>query len=276
MDSHATEVAAGKRFQFGRNWARFLSVLDDRRIAEAERSLRDMLGITTLEGTTFLDVGSGSGLFSLAARRLGARVTSFDYDPQSVACTAELKRRYFEGDAHWRVERGSVLDQAYLRALGRFDTVYAWGVLHHTGDMWQALENVRALVEPGGRLFIALYNDQGVASHVWRGFKRVYCSGWPGRVVTLGVCVPYFVGLGLAADVIRGRDPRKRYTGYGEASRGMSPLYDTIDWLGGYPFEVAKPGDIFEFFTRTGFRLSRMVTRAGLANNEFVFDRPGI
>jgi len=29
---------------------------------------------------------------------LGARVHSFDYDPQSVACTAELKRRYFEGD----------------------------------------------------------------------------------------------------------------------------------------------------------------------------------
>jgi 2-polyprenyl-6-hydroxyphenyl methylase/3-demethylubiquinone-9 3-methyltransferase len=72
----------------------------------------------------------------LAARRLGATVHSFDYDPQSVACTAELKRRYFPEDGAWRVEEASVLDQDYLRRLGQFEVVYSWGVLHHTGVLW--------------------------------------------------------------------------------------------------------------------------------------------
>src|SRR5712691_13109377 len=98
MNSHAMEIARGARFEFGRNWARFLADLDDRRIARAEESLREMLEITDLEGKSFLDIGSGSGLFSLAARRLGARVHSFDFDSHSVACTAELRRRYFPDD----------------------------------------------------------------------------------------------------------------------------------------------------------------------------------
>src|ERR1043165_6266518 len=118
------------RFQFGENWWRFLSVLNDERIAEAEKSLGEMLGVESLRGKSFLDIGSGSGLFSLAARRLGARVRSFDYDPQSVACAQELKRRYFADDADWMIEQGSVLDPDYIRRLGQFDIVYSWGVLH--------------------------------------------------------------------------------------------------------------------------------------------------
>src|SRR5215467_14648711 len=152
------------RFEFGKNWRRFLESVNDVRIQEAEQSLREMLRIKTLQGKSFLDVGSGSGLFSLAARRLGARVHSFDYDPHSVACTAELKRRFFEGDGMWSVETGSALDAGYLQSLGQFDVVYSWGVLHHTGDMWAGLDNVRLAVAPTGKLFIAIYNDMGSQS----------------------------------------------------------------------------------------------------------------
>ncbi len=149
MRRHQTEVLQGERFEFGANWARFLSVLNDERIEMAETSLKRMLEMDDLKGKTFLDIGSGSGLFSLAARRPGSRVHSFDYDPQSVACTAELKRRYFPEDANWTVEEGSVLDTDYLQGRGPFDVVYSWGVLHRTGAMWQALENVAQLVAGG-------------------------------------------------------------------------------------------------------------------------------
>src|SRR5438874_10370928 len=138
---HAGEVASGERFEFGRNWSAFLVVLDEERIAKAEDSLREMLEMDSLEGKTFLDIGSGSGLFSLAARRLGAKVHSFDFDSNSFACTQELRNRYFAGDPDWSVEQGSALDADYVASVGKFDIVYSWGVLHHTGRMWRALEN---------------------------------------------------------------------------------------------------------------------------------------
>src|ERR1700681_2618763 len=174
MGMQTQEVEAGERFEFGKNWARFLSVLTESQIQSAVQSLETMLGGTDLTGRTFVDVGSGSGLFSLAARRLGARVHSFDYDPHSVACTQELRRRYYPDDPQWRVEEGSALDAEYMASLGKFDIVYSWGVLHHTGAMWEALANAGTLVAPGGLLFIAIYNDQGTPSRRWKSVKKLY------------------------------------------------------------------------------------------------------
>lgn len=274
---HALEVQRGERFDFGANWWRFLEVLDEDRIRLAEASLARMLGTRDLGGRDFLDIGSGSGLSSLAARRLGARVHSFDYDPQSVACTGELKRRYFPDDSGWIAERGSALDEAYLTRLGKFDVVYSWGVLHHTGDMWRALGLVAKLVKPGGILFISIYNDQGARSPVWRKLKRLYCSGASGRVLVSGIVLPWWILRGLAVDAVQLRNPLARYRGYGR-NRGMSVLHDWRDWLGGYPFEYAKPEAIFAFYRDRGFRLMDLTTVGGsLGCNEFVFisDEPG-
>lgn len=271
MSKHVNEVAKGRRFEFGKNWQRFLSVLNEERIAEAERSLKEMLEIENLNGKSFLDIGSGSGLFSLVARRLGARVHSFDYDPESVACTAELKRRYFPGDPNWIVEEGSVLNDVYVESLSRFDVVYSWGVLHHTGDMWQALANAAIPVTGGGRLFLAIYNDQGGKSRRWRMVKRFYCSSLIGKMLVIGVFFPYFFLGGLMVDVFHRKNPLRRYRAY-KKSRGMSVLRDWLDWLGGYPFEVAKPEQIFDFYREKGYRLERLKTcGSGLGNSQFVF-----
>ena len=267
------ELARGERFQFGQNWRRFLSTLDEERIHEAEESLKLMLEVETLRGRSFLDIGSGSGLFSLAAHRLGARVHSFDYDTDSVACAQELKRRYFAGDADWTIEGGSVLDIDYIKRLGQFDIVYSWGVLHHTGAMWQALENAALPVAVGGRLFIAIYNDQERKSRLWRHVKRVYCESAVGRILVPSLFIPYFIAGGFIKDLLRGRNPAARYADYKKA-RGMSIFHDWVDWLGGYPFEVARPEEILMFYRARGFVLDKLVTcGGGLGNNQFVFTR---
>jgi 2-polyprenyl-3-methyl-5-hydroxy-6-metoxy-1,4-benzoquinol methylase len=271
---HATKPGGERRFAFGKNWDRFLRVLNDGRVTAAERSLREMLQVDNLDGRSFLDVGSGSGLFSLAARRLGAHVHSFDYDLASVACTAELKRRYYRNDPDWTVEPGSVLDRAYLESLGTYDVVYAWGVLHHTGAMWQAFENIASLISARGLLVVAIYNDQGNWSARWRRVKRLYCAGPLGRAVVCATCIPAFVARDLAADLVWLRNPIKRYSEYGR-QRGMSVVHDWIDWLGGYPFEVARPEQVFDFFSERGFHLRKLKTCGGSVGcNEFVFQRP--
>ncbi|MGH7172722.1 MAG: class I SAM-dependent methyltransferase [Gemmataceae bacterium] len=267
------EVLAGERFEFGKNWQRFLSVLNEDRVREAQRSLGSMLGVSTLAGKTFLDIGSGSGLFSLAAMRLGAeRVHSFDFDPQSVACARELRRRYFDGCDRWTVEQGSVLDVDYLRCLGEWDIVYSWGVLHHTGDMWAALRNVAPLVRASGTLFLAIYNDQGGVSRVWKAIKHAYNKHLLTRWLISGLVIPFFFLLGgLVVDLLRMRNPLTRYREY-KNHRGMSWVHDWFDWLGGYPFEVARPEEIFDFYRRQGFVLERLKTVGGrLGCNEFVF-----
>jgi len=270
MSSHSDEVQRGERYKFGENWQRFLEVLDEDRIAEAVSSLQTMLGIRDLRGKRFLDAGSGSGIMSLAALRLGARVHSFDFDPQSVACALELRARYGEGH-DWQIAEGSVLDPDYLRSLGAFDVVYSWGVLHHTGKMWDALEHITLPVAPGGQLFIAIYNDQGTKSALWKQVKRVYCSGPAGRAAVSAVFVPAFALEGLAVDLAHGTSPLKRYRD-SRRTRGMSVVRDWFDWLGGYPFEVARPEQIFELYRSKGYTLDRLVT-GGMGCNQFVFTR---
>jgi 2-polyprenyl-6-hydroxyphenyl methylase/3-demethylubiquinone-9 3-methyltransferase len=268
---------AETRFAFGKNWQRFLEHLDDTRIAEAEKSLRAMLELENLNGRSFLDIGCGSGLFSLAAMRLGAKkVFSFDYDPQSVACAQELKRRYFPQADNWIIEQGSALDQTYLARLGQFDVVYSWGVLHHTGNMWQALENVVAPVSPGGKLFIAIYNDQGRQSRFWKAVKQRYCRNVAWRFAIIAWFGTYIGVKGFIKDVfILRKNPLARFREY-KAQRGMSYFTDILDWLGGYPFEVARPEAIFDFFRSRGFELVKLKTPVyTYANNEFVFLKRG-
>jgi 2-polyprenyl-3-methyl-5-hydroxy-6-metoxy-1,4-benzoquinol methylase len=272
---HAGEVARGERFEFGANWRRFLARLDDDRIARAEASLREMLGRPRLDGLRFLDIGSGSGLFSLAARRLGARVHSFDYDPASVACTRELRRRYHPDDADWTVEEGSVLDADYVAALGEFDVVYSWGVLHHTGRMWRALDHARQRVAPDGLLFIALYNDMGGESNRWRSIKRTYCRlPAPLRPPFAMLAMLPYEAKDLAQALLRLRPQEyfRSWTRY-SGQRGMSRWHDIIDWVGGYPYEVASSEEIVARLAPHGFEPVVVKSNRGLGCNELVLRR---
>jgi glycosyltransferase involved in cell wall biosynthesis/SAM-dependent methyltransferase len=251
-----------ERFAFGENWRQFLDQVDAERIEQATASLQALLQRPSLEGLRFLDIGSGSGLFSLAARRLGAEVVSFDYDHQSVACTRELKRRYFPGDGHWRIEQGSVLDEPFLHALGTFDVVYSWGVLHHTGAMWEAVARSAACVRPGGLLAIALYNRHWM-SPVWLRIKRLYNRS--GRLVRAALVWGYY-GVRAGARLLKGRQQ------FG-VRRGMSLYHDVVDWVGGLPYEYASEQEVVRRLAALGFALVHTNRTHSTGCNEFLLIR---
>jgi 2-polyprenyl-6-hydroxyphenyl methylase/3-demethylubiquinone-9 3-methyltransferase len=271
---NAEHTADDFRFGFGKNWASFLAWLNQDRIEVATRAIASMLETDTLAGKTFLDIGSGSGLSSLSARRLGARVVSFDYDRGSVACTASLRDRFYPGDPDWQVGEGSALDADYMSGLGTFDVVYSWGVLHHTGSMWEGLELAGKAVKPNGLLFISIYNDQGRWSRLWRLIKKTYNQlPTPLRVpFVIAVMTPREL-LSIGMNLIELTPMRyvRYWTRYSE-NRGMSRWHDLVDWVGGFPFEVARPEEVFSFFRTKGFTLERLKTCAGGQGcNEYVF-----
>lgn len=269
-------MADEDRFAFGENWQAFLAALDEERISQATASLQTMLKTDSLFGKQFLDIGSGSGLFSLAAHRLGAEVLSIDYDQESVGCTQQLRERFAEPTRRWEIRQGSVLDESLMQSIGQFEVVYSWGVLHHTGDLRRALELAAERTRAGGKFYLAIYNDQGRASDRWLAIKQTYNS-LPRTLRPLWVtCVAGVYESKFALSrALRGKNPLPLADWRAKKKdRGMSAWHDWVDWVGGLPFEVSTPDGIIDPLQRAGFTLETLKTVGhGWGCNEFVFRR---
>jgi len=254
-------------FDFGRNWRDFLDHTDvDAGARNMEQSLRDFLGEEHVRGKTFLDIGCGTGLASLAAMRLGAaKVTGVDVSEHSVRCAEDVRARFGYGLERWDVRHGSVLDGALVESLPVSDVVYAWGVLHHTGDMALAFEHACSRVAVGGLLHTAIYNRTWT-SPAWKVIKRVYNDrGAAGRLALHGS----FFAYNAAARAVGLKHPFKR-------ERGMSVWYDAVDWLGGYPYEYASHEEVVAMVNRHGrYELVKSRKDSGFGCNEFLFRRGG-
>jgi predicted RNA methylase len=262
-------------FSFGENWSQFAHKIDEPRIQEAEKSLIRLIGREGIQGKTFLDIGCGSGLSSLAAVRLGCRkLLAVDLDPKSVETTRKTLSLY-AGGGNWECRNISVFDLDPA-AVGTFDVVYSWGVLHHTGAMHKAIAKASMMVAPQGMLTLALYGKTPFCG-MWRVEKKIYSRSpkWLQKIIeTVYVEI---VGLRLA---LKGESLKKRRETYFQ-QRGMDMYHDTRDWLGGYPYESISPEEALAYLRKIGFEPVRsFVTKSigflGAGCDEYSFTKTDV
>jgi SAM-dependent methyltransferase len=259
-------------FDFGKNWADFVDKhFSEERVRIAQEHLLGFLRLPDLTGKRMVDIGCGSGLHSLAALRANAKeLVSFDYNPDAVATTRRL-HALSGSPGHWHIEQGSVLDQPYMAGLGKFDLVYSWGVLHHTGDQWTALRHAAECVAPSGVLYVALYTSDVFVdppAEYWLTVKRRYNrSAWSGkRAIEAWYIAGQFYNL-----LRQHQNPLAYVWGY-KKSRGMSYYTDVKDWVGGWPMEFSSVQEVTDF-ARDQLKFELINIKTGEANTEYLLRR---
>lgn len=253
--SKADLTKADAHFAFGENWASYAGMVGDKEIAEAERGLLRLFGPAGLVGKRFLDIGSGSGLHSLAALRLGAvEVVAVDIDAASAA-TSRAVLECFAAERSWRVELISIFDLG-PETFGCFDVVYSWGVLHHTGDMKRAVRRAAALVQPGGCFAFALYRRLWL-DWAWRIEKKWYTKASPNAQAAMRKLYKLMYAIGLAATGRRYADYVAQY----RSNRGMDFDHDVHDWMGGWPYESITPTEARQLMRELGYEDERLIVR---------------
>ncbi len=280
-------------FTFGKNWVDYVNkALDREKIERAKESLLKYLLEEEYKNKTFIDVGCGSGIFSLSALCLGCKkVISFDIDPLSIKVTKLVKEKFSslipKKNNDWEIFEGNILDDELVKKLkGQGDIVYSWGVLHHTGKMRQAIENAVKLVKPNGFFIIAIYNKTS-SSDSWLKIKKFYNIA----PMIMRKIMVYSVFLYLFTQRLASFIKRKLFKQPTQSlfcqERGMSIFYDVIDWLGGYPYEYASFDEIVSFIEPFGFSIIKAPTKSPslkkkfsnrfsfmyTGNNEFVFKK---
>ena len=239
-------------FSFGENWKDYLEKSDEVSYTSAFNDINEWLGKENISGKRVLDIGCGSGIHSAVYHQLGAgELVSLDYDKNSVEATTTFWKRA-GSPSNWKVLHGSVLDAEFIKSLGTFDIVYSWGVLHHTGDMLNAIANCMATVKQGGLCWISLYVK---GPNYERDLKRKKDYNKASTPIKKWMEFKYFI-YPLMRD--RLRHSKNPFAWNERKERGMYVYYDIVDWLGGLPYEVASQEEIESLITKNNFTLKKI------------------
>lgn len=253
-------------FSFGKNWMNLNRHITEEEIEKAKNDLLHWIGKENIEGKRVLDLGSGSGIHSLSLLELGAaELVSFDYDPNSVTATTyhwEKKGK----PANWKVMHGSILDKEFIQQIGQFDLVYSWGVLHHTGKMWEAIDNALTLVKPKGLFYLTIYKDDNYSRSI-RQKEKYNASSPMGKKLIESSHISRI----MLKRMLHLKNP---FTWNEKLERGMNIYNDLVDWLGGLPYEAASEDEMLQWGIRNNLTLKRILCKGNYGScNYYLFQK---
>ena len=257
-----------KHFKFGENWKNFSNLIDNNRLKEAVTSLKKLTNKKSLNNLSFLDIGCGSGLCSLAAIQLNCKkIYAIDQDEQSIKTTKKVLQK-----SRFKKVKVEKKDLFTLNEKEKFDIVYSWGVLHHTGNMLEAIKKSTKMVSKNGMLILALYKKTKLCN-LWKIEKYIYKSS---PKVIQNFIKNLFIFLFKLAMILK----RKNFSNYindYKTKRGMDFYHDVHDWLGGYPYEsisieeISKIMDKFGYKMIRSFQVKKQIGFFGTGCDEYVF-----
>lgn len=250
-----------KVFNFGKNWKHYSkNALNQNKLNATIRSI-DKLTDNKIQNSRFLDIGCGSGIFSVAASKAGAKeVVGFDISQESIEASRYNKKRFYP-QGNMTFHKKSILNTD-INNFGKFDIVYSWGVLHHTGHMWKAINNSLKLVKANGLFIIAIYNRHW-SCPLWKIIKKLYNIS-PKIIQKIMIGFFYWI-IAITKFIVTCKNPFTK-------RRGMNFYHDVIDWVGGYPYEYASKRQIKKYVQNKGFRLIKFFkSPVPTGCNEYVF-----
>ena len=255
------------RFNFGKNWQSFSkTALDDEKINQARNDFQNLFSGIELKDRSFLDIGFGQGLTLNFAQEAGANVLGIDVDPDNMDALREVSKKFPKQKVP-ETRIISILDEEFSDSKisqTKYDIVHSWGVLHHTGKMYEAITNASDLVGADGYFVISIYNKHW-SSSAWKWIKWSYNIS-PAIVQKLLIRFFYLI-IYFAKLIVTGKDPLTE-------QRGMDFLHNVVDWIGGYPYEYASSKRITKFVNKLGFETLRInPAYVPTGCNEFVFRR---
>lgn len=262
------------QFDFGQNWDEFSKhSLTPEKVQQAVLNFSELVDSIDLENKSFLDIGFGQGLGLLTATALKAKTVGCDINPK-CGYVLDQNKKFFPQIEQVKIPViiGSILDDSVIKKIsdqspdknGNYAIVHSWGVLHHTGKMWEAINNAANLVSDKGIFIIAIYNRHW-SSLMWKFIKWFYNIS--PRFIKWVIINFFYVVIAIAKFLVTGKNPFK-------TKRGMNFYYDVIDWVGGYPYEYASKDEIKNFVEKKGYKLIKFnKARVPTGCNEFIFEK---
>lgn len=117
---------------------------------------------TSAQGS-ILDIGAGIGAFLHQMKKSGWQITGIEPDEGARAHAKNL----FDID---------LLNTPALQQLphSSYDAITLWHVLEHVEPLQDYVEKLKALVKPGGKIFIAVPNYMSTDAHIYGNYWAAY------------------------------------------------------------------------------------------------------